>query len=573
MKKYISDFRVNKTSEKILALFFSLSLIVGVYLLLPPSYSVETNDDSLIAMYLAGYRLDGTPSSFAFFLNPMMTKFLAFLYKLVGGVHWYAWMHIISLFFSITIIEYYLFRELTRANLSIWTIVNLGVFIFLVFFFYPVVWMTFSLSSVVLITAVIVMELCEDTFVLGLFFLKQLMLFWAFCWRWESACIALAFYVYILVYKIIKGKVECSNNNTIQKYLLNFLCIAVIVIVAMSCRKCYQRQNAEYFSFNAARASYVDYAHLNYKDFSDVYEGVGIDISLYTLLQDWYFMDESINVDSLEQISVNRFSNNNMLEPIVTVVDVVNESLLIKSCIFIYLFLIVSYVGITKSHSEWFDVGATLLLGIATILGATLISLTGRFPKRVAVSVIIPPLMISLFVFIRNTGKINELWECFWKRRLYLLVTIVTIVVALNDSAFIDAKKVKENRIERQEFLERLAVNNPDNLYIYDYIVPQFIDAFPDYDNGYPINLIHWGGWYMYSEPYYKQLKLNGIEDMKTELFLDENVLLVTTDDDWPAKKYARALKNRIDYLTGNETFYSREDVGGGIVIWNFYQY
>ena len=105
--------------------------------------------------------------------------------------------------------------------------------------------------------------------------------------------------------------------------------------------------------------------------------------------------------------------------------------------------------------------------------------------------------------------------------------------------------------------VEQLATENPENIYIFDFLLAMCNVAYPDYSDQLPTNLFYWGGSYLGTDAFDRQLELNGIEKFDASLFLQDNVYFVTLDymgeiySLWPymQEKYSATVCNVVNRL------------------------
>lgn len=116
---------------------------------------------------------------------------------------------------------------------------------------------------------------------------------------------------------------------------------------------------------------------------------------------------------------------------------------------------------------------------------------------------------------------------------------------------------------------EDYAIDNPDNVYVYDFTVATLHrDPFVVYPESKPVNCIVSGGSYTFSTIYYKQLEKNGMESLYWTDFLKDNVYYATSD-----LAYIDLMSANIEEKSGEAVFYEEiKDFGEeGVKIYKFF--
>ena len=73
-------------------------------------------------------------------------------------------------------------------------------------------------------------------------------------------------------------------------------------------------------------------------------------------------------------------------------------------------------------------------------------------------------------------------------------------------------------------------MESPENFYIYDTSLTFRYLPFTVYTEKFPSNLMFWGGMGWNSPAFFKQLEINGLDNLYSDIFLNNNVYYITWD-------------------------------------------
>ena len=111
--------------------------------------------------------------------------------------------------------------------------------------------------------------------------------------------------VFIICLEILRYFIKAADRQKIKKMLFSFLtmCAAAgIAVVAHDIR--YKTGEWETFQeYKSERVQFTDYAKLDYESNKDLFDKIGWSEDFYELVKRWFFMDESVNAETLGQIN------------------------------------------------------------------------------------------------------------------------------------------------------------------------------------------------------------------------------------------------------------------------------
>ena len=88
-------------------------------------------------------------------------------------------------------------------------------------------------------------------------------------------------------------------------------------------------------------------------------------------------------------------------------------------------------------------------------------------------------------------------------------------------------------RLEETKRYFDYITSNPNKIYVYDMAINNNYHAFLTYPDNKPYNMLFYGGSTIYSELWYLQLQVNGLEnDVYSDLFLKDNVYYISNECD-----------------------------------------
>ncbi len=192
----------------------------------------------------------------------------------------------------------------------------------------------------------------------------------------------------------------------------------------------------------------------------------------------------------------------------------------------------------------------------------------GRFPYRVTFSVLILYILPLLFLIWDVQVSI---WKNRWFQYAVFAVVIGAFVYSICGSCgltriaySISKDSTRLESIQTKIKVEQYAIENPDNLYVYDYSLALAGDPFVTYEDGKPYNLTFWGGSGMYSPPYYDQLRANGREEFYSDSFLDDNVFFIGSQE--PDAELIDYMKSEFSEKISTQIVYE----GDGFIVYQF---
>ena len=544
---------------------WSVSLVVTMifFMLLYMESSIVffINDDENIMYSLAGNYTYGIPADHSF-INAILSLFLQGLYKIFPMISWYGFFHVAMLFLSMVICGKSILKIVHNNEGKFWQGIFLFLTVSLVVYTYPIVLMQFTTTSALSGVAAIVLIICIDMstdskLVISLdSVLSVIMILMCYMHRKNSGYILFCFLLLSVIYKIFTSKEKMKN--AVIHGLLYTISVMVLVLGVTFISQNVIRNSAdwlEFYEYDNARYKMTDYPHDTIYSNPALYENIGWDESLYKIAGSplWFFMDDRINVETFNIISHTGYYNydNFDLRLIISrAVDLLRNEIIARglTTFFVIIWLIASAVAF--SRKKWLDVLMLLCTAAGAFLMCFYLCWKGRFILRAFQVVFFPTIIITMIMLVKNINLKYDLQKA-------IIFASLIAAIAYGFDSFEVIKSLAEDRnvkSQRTLLIEQYAIENPENMYIYDTSLTFRYMPFVTYTESFPSNLMFWGGMGWKSPTYYKQLEMNNIKEMDSSVFLNENTYHISYDNFWvyDGMNMINLLENYLDNVYGN---------------------
>lgn len=579
-----------------IALFAGVFLFVIVSVISPKAFFI--NDDENIMYTLAGYYTNGIPGDHSF-VNYVLASALRGLYSLFPRQPWYGIFHVYVLLFAVVIVEKTIIKEGFYADWSIFQSLLIGVGLFLTVLVYPTILMQFTTTAAFAGTAAVALvlgrrpqsdskvEQTVDGILSGIFLLL------CYMHRKNTGYVILCFYVgtVLLQYvKIITYKKEPEKKGGRIKRFSKQTIIAIAFLVCIIGIDSAQRSTAqwkEFYEYDNARFKVTDYPHDSFEENPELYKSIGWNTELYELAGKswWFFMDPAINLESFQEIAQTGYYDQeptNLSEIIVCA-----KELFLKDAIALITFISSAFAVFSlgymftkkkcRQKCMW-ECIYICCIALGSFALCAYLLYRQRFPLRAYQTIAIPAAMIFFVEIVRLSGAIrkneSEKGENWIKKGGSILLFLVA--VAIGGYTSIVAREQAIDRIEKSNRtlqIEYYAMQNPENFYVYDTSLTFRYLPFTVYTEKYPSNLMFWGGMGWNSPTFFKQLEMNGLDYLYSDVLLQENVYYITWDEYMPGN---RTMKDRlVDYMKSiypNIYLEQVDEISNNIHIYKFVQ-
>jgi len=522
------------------AIFAALALIA--FAAATRTITFYDNDDLNVAWALAGYR-SGTPSFSHPFINCIMAIFVSGLYTVLPQMPWWLLVQLAAVLLGMAAVFASLLKSGYRNGVPLALVLALIVAIGAGLYFYGIVLVTFTLSSAVIGAGAAALVLAADAgdsqkVQRRYLTLAVVLLAGSLLVRNSSGIAAACFVGGALIYRAAEA--AKNGEREVKKRTLRFLAAAAAVVIVLAGVNAIGRsvQNPDGFTaYDEARASFMDYPHDSYGENPELYESVGWDGTLYSLVSSWFYMDERVTTDAFSAIvQGSEFAQMGFGGRVSNGWSVLT-TFLGKYPLAIYIGTIVgaswlAALGLflfNRKRALAFAAASAFLLGACALL--FYLCYTGRINLRGWMSVCIPAasaIWLCGFALYRPAEQPKEKPATRIVRGLIVALTAV-VSLGLGYKVFRTVMSYEsDDMLNCSQAVVSYVLDHPENVYIRDVYAANNVDALSVYPDEKPTNLIDWGGCDMNTAAREKQLSVNGLNStFANDLFRLDNVYYI----------------------------------------------
>ncbi|MEG1755970.1 MAG: hypothetical protein RR224_01705 [Clostridia bacterium] len=545
--------------------------------------SYLTNDDNAIAFALAGYQT-GAPYPYALFINCLLGYLVSMLYTLLPAVPWWPVLQLCVIFLSLTVIGSVLLRLGERQGRSVFLPLMLYGSLLLLCALQPVVLLTYTVTAAFAGAAGVALLVCavgeniKKRRILNLF--GVLALFGSFLWREETGFVMLCFFAVACVYRVLlplwEQKLMRKLDGQQRQCAVYLRDTAVCFLaVALLCGGAFCLNNAmrarvdgkRYTAFFQYRERFTDYPRDTYAENPELYASVGWDETVYALADNWCFLDERIQADTLKKITEGstHWTMPSLRTAAMELSTWLHEepSAWMTVCVLLCLLLAAIYQFLKNGRRNPSALIALLCCLLGGMALCVYLCLSGRFLLRTFQVVAIPAITLSMALFLelpKTQRRIDH---------VALAIVLGGIMVASLLSGVLQAKELRVNSPKQLladcRSVHAYVLAHPQDVFVRDTLTFNDIDAFATFPDGKPINLLSWGGCGMRSEAYHRQLAANGITAQYADLFRAENVYFITSAQRTDA---GELLLNYLKTVQGASGYARVDTIGSEIAVY-----
>lgn len=501
-----------------------------------------TNDDNAIAFALAGYET-GSPYPYAMFISFLLGAFVSGLYSAFPSVAWWGVLQIVGLAVSGVILLRCVLKTGEESDCPVLLRLSVCGMLLLSVLLNSEIELTYTVTAAVIgASGVALLLTAGQTKKRGVRIAEDAVAFVqvviAFLIREETGFAVLCFVFLAVLYRVFAcrfEKTEARGNIAGNLRSVGAAFVAVLVLIGGAFLWNNHMKVAvngeEYMAFFAARERFTDYPRDTFEQNPTLYEQAGWTENVYRLADDWCFLDERIDTESLTRITENSVHTGEpSLGGAVRMLAEAFDEAVPDRLLFVGFLLLVFAAGVSFALNGHRG-GAELVTMLLAVLGGAVLcvylNLTGRAPMRALRAVLIPMTAVIAVLFCRvpipEAGK---------KYRRFALGTAVLAVASTVLGGALSARELHNSgaqwQNERCHALYAYASEHRENVYLRDAYSYSDQDVFTTYsDADAPINLISWGGCGMRSEAYRRHLAVNGVDPDDAAFFLGDNVYFV----------------------------------------------
>ncbi len=522
--------------------------IISFWMLVNPKF--PTNDDYGLMSILAGYK-SGTPIAVPFYCEYLYSFFISGLYKITGQIPWYIIVLMTLMIVNCLCLFYTIKKMVIAAPIKKYkgiTYCLIFISLLLAFYCFNLVYITYSIVPAVCGTSIILLILTtknEDVpltknTITGIIFV---LFFFAWNIRRQTGYVVLVSVIFAIIFAYF------SKNISIKRCL--FWAIGVIAIAILSVYVDWYSGTGngwnEFTLFYDACGQYTDYTHLTYEEAPELYQSLGWDENLYTLVNKWFFMDEKVDLNSFDilnqSVDNQTFYGYSSRRALIAGMFGILKASSVWIRFFLALwFITVILVSIFKlssnydSYSELKDVFGTIIFMLIGYAFIAYLLMRGRFLDRAVYPVffctMIPSLVICLRIVLNISAKARNRQNVINPKKIivisHLFIFIVFIIAALGGVSTANWNKYNPESSNIKKKLEQYVIDNDEYFYISDVSLTMPGDPFTVYPDHKPTNYTFWGGTFLKSPLYYEQIKQYGFDSFSKSDFIKNNVRFIS---------------------------------------------
>jgi len=523
---YRGGYKSEKNRYLIAVVFVGL-LIVLTYWFVPVRFGTV---DDVTLMYIVSGNFTGSPSPYLFWSNIIYGYILSGLYELLPMIPWYGIMQIVFIYFSQVLIAKSFLKIATKKGTSI--VVPLGLYsilyVFILFYWTAVLQFTTTPAMMGAAACVVAASLfCGESKRARIVDIASIvtLIFFAYMIRRDSGMGVLPFLSVMLTFKVAMSLISKEGiKHRLRKvcvYVFIGICVVGLLFTAreINSRMASIDGRIEFSRWNSQVSRFMDYLHVSYHDNPELYESIGWDRELYSLVRQWNHLDERVTVENLRVLNLYSLAHSEQLSSFQRLIESINlvetfirDNNIAESAIRVVVIGFALHIAViiwqksktrttlkqnNEKHQRYEQLFHLLLA--LTVFGGYIASLVWLgWGKRINLRAFFVPLMPTACILF---------WHILYKygsdlsknAKKYLPLTLC-VCFALGfyfanvpfHTAFTEAVSVTAIRdAERRLLSERHAIDNQDDVFV---LCPSISGAtvpiFTNYRNGRPYNLI-----------------------------------------------------------------------------------
>ncbi|SDB38967.1 hypothetical protein SAMN02910298_01922 [Pseudobutyrivibrio sp. YE44] len=524
----------------------------------------QNNDDRTLMYFTAGY-MTGHKEIGSVFGGFLWYGLIAFFYKIYDGIAWYTVLQLAAIAVSlICICSAYMKAAKKQWYLGIVTFA----IILITIMFHFVTALQYTVSAGIIGAAAVCLyylSLKEDDVYNIWIVLSAVALVLSYEMRKQMGFVALSGLC------IVAFTHFWSNRKRVIK---TGIALILLFAAAFVSNTVYENITgvADFNKYYKSAGTWNDYPHLSYEGNEDVYEAVGWDDTLFDLAEDWYFMDENVTIENFDKLN-ETYGDGGVTfnDRVQKAKDIIKSNMMsnIQTGMLIFVIFVGNILVIIKKKADKRLACADLLTAMFIVASAYFL-LKGRFPLRVYQALIYVYLIPAVMMLLDALADMEQLP---FKLAYPVLLAIMPFllcnkfpeanVVKYTYAVCNDVNRAKD--ISQAKSLDRYAIANHKNFYVYDFDLSLPVDPFLTYTDVMPNNLALWGGWQYNTPEYWNQLEENDFSDgFYSKDFLQDNVCFCTRElpekfVNYITKRHPGAEFKQVDECDGIKIYSIRE--------------
>lgn len=572
--------RMNNNIKRIKALFidvrdfqnrhrllFSAALVTFLltvtWALIPITF--ETNDDEFLMYYLSGAKT-GKPEADTTQIFFLWGKIVSSFYRITGAIPWYTLIFLALIVLSLVAVCYCVVVSFPEWGGSLFCLLYFSMFLY-----YSVILQFTMVSAFCGIAAVSLLLIGQKEEKRKNIIIKNILIFsFMFCCiniRSSVGYLTLGHAVFAICLEVLRYLFKTADRQKIKNMIVSFIVIfaaAVLSITVNNIHKSLDEQEA-FWEYSAERVSFTDYSKLDYESNKDLFDKIGWSEEFYKLVQNWFFMDEAVNTETLRQINERNGHRSIHVGRTLIHERFPKTEFQVKAWVLLLIFLFADAVMHRAGRCRRMVSFLWLFVWFAE---TQYFGYRGRIVERVLEACTLLAVMPSILGAAEN----SSVTEARKKNRTEnLIISGVALALGITCTCYpfggyVWAKASSlacSEEKKRWADIEDYAIAHQENVYIHGCSIVGGSSPFRVYTEGLPYNLIFWGGTFYNLPIYYEQIEKNGFEQIFMEDFFEENVYFIASE--MPDKHLSNVMKEKFPECT-----YEITDVEDRFIVYKY---
>ena len=510
-------------------------LLALTWALIPLTF--ETNDDAYLMGYLSGGRT-GKPEADIIFSMFLWGKLVSVLYNVCATIPWYTLIFLSLIALSLVTVCYCVVSSFPEWGGSLFCLLY-----FCMFLYYSVILQYTTVSTYCGIAAVSLMLIDRKEENRKNIIIKNIIIFcfmfFAVNIRFRVGYLVIGSAACAISLEILRYLLKAADKRKIKNMVISFITICVAAGISIGVNNIHESLGGweDFREYNAQRVPFTDYSKLEYESNKDLFDEIGWSEDFYELVKRWFFMDETVNAETLGRINERNVHGSIR----------VGRGLLhdwfpkIEFQVIVWVLLLIFLFADAVRHR-----GGRYKRSIVSFawlfvwfVETQYFGYTGRVIERAFEAWTLLAVIPSILGMAGDRSAVEEETEKKGKSIagcvvISVLALLLCIICARHPSGgYVRAKAFSLARSEIktvQANMEDYAMAHPENLYVYGTSLSGEGSPWRVYREGLPYNLIFWGGSFYHSPLYYAQIRMNGFEHIFMEDFFEENVYFIAKE-------------------------------------------
>ena len=533
--------RIINNKKFLISIVVTFILTVGLWRICPLMF--QNNDDKFLLYMMAGYTT-GSPAMTTIFGGFLWAGIVCLFYKIYAGLTWYTVLTLVVLIISVaTMCRSFIVTE-SKRDLVTGLLAFVLVFVSVLAYFMSAIQYTVTaayMGAAAVCALIIAGRMSDKRYRIAYEVLSVVLIVLSFSIRKQMGLVTMSAVGITLFFMIFSEQ---------RRYAIKMLIIACgFFVIVYASNAIYEKATGldEFNEYYDVVQRWIDYPHLDIAEDTDgVYASVGWDDELYAAAEEWFFMDDRVNTESIQTINEATAEIQLTTDEIITrALDAITNKQMVNIQVIMWLIVVVlaNVIAISKKSNLAQVLGVDAMFVLFLLVVFYFCFMQGRFPLRVYQALVIIYFVPTVAILIGMLRDSKLYTVVPWLIGVGIILIAVTYKVYPAGSMLYQLKLATHDS-DRQEMisqvteLEEYASAHTDHVYIYDYELSQPSDIFVNFGENMPYNILFWGGWTYNSPVYYQQLAANGLESISSEDLVDGDIYLCGTYVDETIQAY-----------------------------------